>query len=35
MMSDFNPFARQYSACSRGAIIQEIGIDSTAVVATT
>jgi hypothetical protein len=35
MMSDFNPFSRQYRARRRGAIIQEMGIDSTAVVATT
>ena len=35
MMSDFNPFSRQYRARSRGAIIQEIGIDNTAVVAMT
>ena len=35
MRSDFNPFSRQYRARRRGAIIQEMGIDSTAVVATT
>jgi hypothetical protein len=34
MMSDFNPFSRQYRARRRGAIIQEMGIDSTAAVAT-
>ena len=34
-MSDFNPFSRQYRARRRGAIIQEIGIDNTAVIATT
>ena len=35
MMSDFNPFSLQYRARRRGAIIQEIGIESTAVIATT